>query len=282
MISIKDIWHRIVNYDRDVDELNAQLTNLYNQSHDKIDTLNIQITQLNDQILKQDVIIKSKTIIKPSVDDADYWNNKWNKSTIYYNAPKRKKVTEYVQYRDIPQITDIAHILISDNPDIRHDKDGVVFTAMNWLENQFKNGTFRYVSDQGEVWEPPEETLTSKRGDCDNFGIVTYFVIREMFKQLDQWEQVKHRLKCVAGNINQRSSIPSGAGGHFYCNWLHSTAEWFTVESTYYRKNAINMFDKIPQKLNNLYGTIWFTFNEEYSWAQHSLTVTKNDFKKII
>lgn len=229
------------------------------------------ITELEEQIEPE-----------PNIDDADYWNNKWKKSTVWYSAPKRKKVIEYVKEKSSLPIINLANVLIGKYNLSSNDLDDVPLKVMKWVESQFKARKFKYLLDKGEIWEDPEDVLDAKKGyDCDSYGILMYYVIRQIFQLLGKWDEVKHRLKCVAGNVNRKGSIPSSAGGHFYLLWLHSDGQWYTVETTYYRPVSILNFGKKPQKLNSMYGTIWFTFNESHSWAQHSIVINQKDYKKL-
>jgi|TARA_Y100000310_G_scaffold140352_1_gene139761 hypothetical protein len=239
--------------------------------------LEIENSSLKEVLLAaEQVELLEKYENSPDVYDSEYWDNKWKQSTVWYNAPKRKKVTSYVKYKKSEHIKSIADSING----LHQDPDGIVLEILEWLESQFKSGKFKYKLDKGETWTQPSELLERGYGDCDDYGILEYNVIRQKFLDLGMWEIVKHRLKCVAGNVNRRGSIPSGAGGHFYLMWLAEDGEWYCVESTYYRKNAIVNWLKLPQKLNPMYGTIWFTFNESKSWSQNSLTVSKKDFKK--
>ena len=140
-----------------------------------------------------------------------------------------------------------------------------------------KQQCYDLMTSSGKVYLP---TVGVYVRQCDDYMILEYDIIRELFNQLSVWENVKHRLKCVAGNVNKRGSIPSNAGGHAYLIWLAEDKEWYTVETTYYPEKAITNFKKLPQKHNQMYGTMWFTFNEDKSWAQNSITVTTLDFNK--
>lgn len=265
--TVHDIWNRIVDYpnlQRANIELLDQVTNFQARFH----SCSSALSKLK------------KKLEKPSVHDAEYWDNKWEKSRIRYRAPKAKEVTKYVKYREIKEVSDIARNVINASPLNADDVDAVPIAVLKWLEKQFKARRFKYKLDKGEDWATSEVLLERKYGDCDDWGILEYYLIREIFTQLNIWEHVKHRLKCVAGNVNRYGSIPSTAGGHFYLNWLHSDGQWYTVESTYYRSNAINNYGKMPQKYNSAYGVIWFSFNEDYSWTQNSLTISRGGFKK--
>ena len=236
------------------------------------------ILQLENEVRKLEKLTVP-TLKKISVDDSEYWNSKWEKSVVFYNSPKRGMVITHLKDRDIAELTLVAKTLMKENNFTNPDQ--VPIAVLKWLEKSFVSGKFTYQTERGEEWSTPEETLKKRNDDCDGWGIVEYYLIRTLFKQLNQWDGVKHRLKCLAGNVNNYGSIPSQAGGHFYLNWLHSDGEWYTVESTYYRQKAIDLYGQLPQKLNPAYGTIWFSFNSDWSWSNHSLTISREDFKKL-
>ena len=257
---LKDLWIRI----RDYNEIVDTCSDLYED-----------ITLLQEEI---ETLKKLNTL--KDVNDAKYWNEKWKQSNVYYSAPNRKLVTSYLEKGNYSSVVRIARDIINDFGLSIDDVDMVPLAVMKWNKAQ----KWKYKPDKGEKWNTPSETLTNlaegKYCDCDDLGVLEYYLIREIFIQLNVWEKVKHRLKAMAGNVNRRGNIPSSAGGHFYLNWLTEDCEWMTIESTYYLYMAIANWKKKAQKLNPMYGTIWFSFNEEYSWAQNSLTVSKKDFEK--
>jgi len=212
------------------------------------------------------------------VNDADYWNNKWIQRVIYYAAPKKNKVQSYLN-KPVPEdVVKIAKSIIYDCGSFSDSESSVLLAVMQWVESK----KFKYGNDVGEVWKEPSQILKDKdiQNDCDDIGILEYYIAREIFQQLKIWEKVRHRLKCVCGNVNRPYGVPSSAGGHFYLIWLAEDCNWYCMESTYYRSDAIRNFRKKPIKLNPVYGTMWFTFNEEYSWAQNSLVIDKSSFIK--
>ena len=220
---------------------------------------------------------------RASVTDAEFWNTKWKQSTIYYSAPKRKKVINYVTENTgltgtLRTLRDRCDLLISSNGLHPGSVDSVPLSVMRWIAAE----KFKYKHDKGELWKTPEQVWADKDvgNDCDDIMILEYYMIRYMFTKLGVWGDVRHRLKCVAGNVNRKGSIPSSAGGHAYLNWLCDDGNWYTIETTYNLPTAILNYNKKSQKFNSMYGTIWFSFNEQYSWAQNSLTVCKDDFDK--
>jgi len=237
----------------------------------------VQISNLMQR--NQELSIKLGNLTREvDVNDAKFWNNKWIQSKIYYKAPKRKWVTQYVKEYPFPRIYQIVYDIIANSRINLDDLDGVALAVMKWIKKE----KFKYAKEPSELWKCPEQILDDKNkgNDCDDIGILMYYIIRAILQEFGVWDKVKHRLKCAAGNVNRRGSIPSSAGGHFYLMWLHSDAHWYTVESTYYLATAIANYGKLPQKYNHMYGTIWFTFNEEHSWAQKSVTISKKSFIK--
>jgi hypothetical protein len=265
-----DDYENIIN---ELVEISANLDTLAQESKD----LQSVITSLSNRNMELSAKIMAQTKVH-DVNDSEYWNNKWIKKVIYYAAPKKNKVTAYLNKPVNKAIVEIAKNIISNNNNSINNESSVILAVMKWVDKE----KFKYGNDIGEVWKKPEQVLKDKRiqNDCDDIGILEYYLCREIFKQLNKWDKVKHRLKCVCGNVNRPYGVPSSAGGHFYLIWLANDCNWYVMESTYYRNIAISKFLNSPIKLNPTYGTMWFTFNEEYSWAQNSLVIEKQDFYK--
>ena len=229
-----------------------------------------------------------KLIRKKKKKDADYWNNKWMRNKIYYSAPKPKPVQEYLKLRNSnEEVTFLrfAKQIIQEYNLTKDNVDAVPLAVMKWRQKYFQKNRY-YKEDiktfkKREYWSNAYDTLINpKRGwDCDDLGVVLYNIIKYIFIEFEIWDKVKYRLKCVCGNINRLGAFPSCAGAHFYLIWLADDEEWYVVETTYYVDRSINLYKKIPAKYRPEYGTIWFTFNEDYAWSQHSFTISKKDWK---
>lgn len=212
--------------------------------------------------------------------DAEGWNNKWTKSIVKYAAPIDKYVIEYVEDKEYLEINQIAMEIIEANQII--DISLIPKIVMLWIEKE----RFKYKTEEKENWNDPLSTLINKDvgNDCDDIMILTYYIIRKIIQIKGLWQQNKHRLKCqdihVFSYTNQ-GNILNYAGRHANLIWLGEDCEWYTIETTYYLNQAISNFHKKPQRQNNKYGLINYTFNEDYSWAQNSIIVQK-DYKKII
>ena len=240
MIStIKEWLYRINHYPDLIDEFTE-----LDQENEDIRLANSMLMERN-----QELSIKLGNLIRGvDINDAFFWNNKWIQSKIYYKAPKRKWVIQYVKDYDFPGVKRIALEIIRTYRLSIDDCDGVALAVMKW----FKDNKFKYAKEPSELWKCPEQILDDRDvgNDCDDIGILEYYICRQIFNELNVWEKIKHRLKCVAGNVNRLGDIPSSTGGHFYLTWLHNDGHWYSVESTYYLDRAISNYGKLPQKYN--------------------------------
>ena len=241
-------------------------------------------TQLNEKYHElwntyQDYKLQVET--EPSVNDADYWDNKWTRNRITYRAPHIKAVQDYVRYRNIPAVDTIAKEIIQTYVLTEKSPDKVLKHVQTWREEVlFGKMKFKYKLDKAEKWNTPEETLQALKGDCDDVGILLYYIIRQVFVRLGMWDMVRHRLKCVCGNVNTAGKIPVGGGGHFYLIWLGDSGQWYVVETTWYPDLSKRKFLEFPQKADPMYGVMWFTFNEHWAWAQQDLHLDTFDWRK--
>lgn len=254
MIKLIKTWvHRVRDYDN--------LNNLYLS----LETVNADNVSKYLAVLKQLENCKSSLPHEPDVMDAGYWNNLYKQKRIYYSAPNRKLVTWYLKYRNIPEVNEIALFFKEIDP------DRIVLECLIWLDSRFKEEFFTYKKDKGEVWNTPEQTFKSFEIDCDDTGILLYYIIRQRFKDVQIWEQNKHRLWCQDIHVHESNQDHAYAGRHFNLIWLHSDGKIYTVESTFYRSRSILNFGTKPQAENPQYGLINYTFNESIMRLHHNL-----------
>lgn len=241
------------------------------------ENLKKESTKLKDNFISLKEAYDRETNLKvPQVEDHEYWNNKWRTNSVFY--PSSKRVTSYLSYRDISRIDDIA--LEINTHDLKVDM--IPLVVMTWIQEYGP----KYKFDVGEKWNTPEETIDQwdKGADCEDVAFLSYFIIRKIFMLRDQWEHVKHRLKCQDLYVYSYSSnraIMNPAGRHLAMLWLASDGEWYTVESTYYLNKAINYYLQVPQRKSRRYGMINYTFNEEFSWSQNRITLRGVNYSKV-
>jgi len=246
----------------------------------------IYLAEINEYKKKiKQLEIKAKESL-PKVTDANYWNNKFPKKLIKY---PNVDVTTHLKFREIKGITEIAYDIL----ELYHveSADDVANAWNKWcvtnIETQTRRTTtlkeFKYKTELKETWRTPEETLKLKYGDCDDFMILGYFVIRKMLILLSKWEYNAHRLLCqVVFVFSSATKLPAPAGWHANLLWIHSDLNYYTLETTYYASKALTNFGKLPQKYNTMYQLIDFTFTSEYSFSVHDLERSSYDYKKTI
>ena len=220
------------------------------------------------------VIMENK---KLNVYDKKYWNNKYEKNDVYYAAPLRRKVIDYVKYYHIPEIDAIANELIVKCSLKANLPDAVPYAVMVWLKEKFDKSYFRYQAEKREDWRKPDHTLEIRYGDCDDYMILEYFLIRAIFKKLSCWEKNKHRLKCVDGHTHHDQPFYPYGGRHAYLIWLNEYCQWMTVETTFYLDIAISSYFDLEHKDKLVYTIISYTFNEQYSWTPNNVILEKNN-----
>jgi len=260
------------------------------KDYDRIEADNIDLAMNADDLhhdlnSKRDVIVRLEAEIidlealnqKPDVYDSEYWNGRWPKKTVYYSAPRRKNVVLYLKDRKITVVNliveEILHYSKFDSA------DEIPLAVMKWVEAK----GFKYKFDESEHWNTPEETMKAVESgtDCDDIAILEYYIIRKILKTRAEWTINKHRLKLWDGWIYKPTGTILRPGyRHVNCIWLAEDTQWYTIESTWYLKRAINNWLRKPMKKERMYGAINFTFNEEYCWSPLSLTMKETDYRK--
>lgn len=81
-----------------------------------------------------------------------------------------------------------------------------------------------------------------------------------------------YRIKVAAGWVVAGKNAP--LGGHAYPIFLRKDEEWVTLDPCYY-PNDLPVSQRVPVKNDPNYKDVWFTFNDEYSWANKPVTVIK-------
>ena len=185
---------------------------------------------------------------------ASFWNNKWKKSVILYDA------------------RGLGTMMISD---ILQDTFKTTIDAFKQLNNDSKalavvkwtRGNIGYMGDfennkEIEFWQYASETWKSKKGDCEDEAILMYKLLRNLGVPA-------FRLKLCAGDVVSPSN-PQDLVGHCYLIYLSEQYnDWFILDGCYYPELSVQRFLKVPHRDCPEYRTIWWTFSEIGMWAQH-------------
>lgn len=227
---------------------------------------------------------------KEPVMDSEYWNNKWRQKRIYYDYGEGDNPIDLLQLSD--EERDYLRSFVDDIKsrfNLRHQIEDnnnlgkVPISVFKWRMDYF-DGNEGYILDKNnyddsEYWATPVKTLETKEYDCDDIMIVEYALIKMIFEDFNLWNKVRHRLKCVAGNVNNWDGIH--AGGHAYLIWLADDGRWYPIETTYYIDRAEGYWMEDSVKDLPVYGTIWFTFNDKLGWSQFDVRYSRKQTKKL-
>ena len=195
-----------------------------------------------------------------------YYNNKYPTTPIYYSGrtlPNTQKAVK-VDVRDFFTLNDgivqsIAKTL--NRGDGKDDK-----TALACLQWVIEN--VGYVSDitkykKGEFWCFSFETLTADSdgkymGDCDDGAILLANLM--ILAGIPNW-----RVRINAGRV--LNPYTKTVTGHAYVTYFTDEHTWVVLDWCFFQ-NLNEMKDRKNYKMNELYKSVWFSFNDTKSWSK--------------
>ena len=134
----------------------------------------------------------------------------------------------------------------------------------------FVQDSIRYVGDeiargQVEYWQNPEDTITRGTGDCEDGAI--------LMKSLTQCAGVPDwKVKIVAGDVK--------GGGHAYCTYIRNNDTQCVMDWCYW-PNRLPVNARKEFKNEENYYSIWFSFNNDHSYAETKVTYAAGAVLKI-
>lgn len=188
---------------------------------------------------------------------AAYWNNKWKKTTIIYNA----RSAGYIPIQDILNDGFDKKIYIDTD-----DNDEKVKQVLLWARDKLKYKGDREVWNKPEYWQTASETWDLMSGDCEDGAIIMYKLLRNMGVPA-------FRLKICAGDVLNPMN-PQNTVGHAYLIYLserHNT--WHVVDWCYWPGTSYMCLYGVPHSKITNYRRIWWSFNEDHMWSQHDTEV---------
>jgi transglutaminase-like putative cysteine protease len=208
---------------------------------------------------------------------ADFWNSKWPKAPILYSgrALRGKKDNIAVDVRAFILTNDEIVNQVIDKYNLKGQNDNE--TAYNCQNFVCKFLTYKYDDDSNkcpEFWQFPFETLQSSIGDCEDGAILIASLLINC--GVPSW-----KVKVAAGDVIIDNKVAK-TGGHAYCLFLADRIEtdrkleWVILDWCYYPDQKVKCDKKPLAKdggFQSCYKEVWFTFNNEYSWNQESLTI---------
>ena len=220
----------------------------------------------------------------------DYWSDKWEKAPIIYTG-RALRGESYNKQIDV----DVKAFIKRNDAILWHvitqlelRKDNPNETALkiqNFVCNFLKYKYDDLASECPEFWLFPFEAIQSEIGDCEDGAILIASLL--INAGVPSW-----RVKvCAAQVMADPVFAPSDSelGGHAYCIYLadrpesERKLEWVILDWCYLQDPEVSIEDK-PLARNGgtegAYRNIWFTFNNDYSWAQSSFEVKEGRISK--
>jgi len=179
---------------------------------------------------------------------ANYWNNKWPKERVIYNA-------QYGRPRDVRTfIFDRSYILddvIHNYNLVGKNYDETMYNILIFVIDHIKYAGDMETKNQKEFWQNPEDTITLGKGDCEDGAILI------------------KSLSLVAGVPDYKAKIAAGSvrgGGHAYVIYVRSDDTQCILDWCYWPNKMLIKDRKKFEEEENYYD-IWFSFNKEFSFS---------------
>jgi hypothetical protein len=220
----------------------------------------------------------------------EYWNDKWVTAPIIYTG-RALRGESYNKQIDVDVKTFIKkndailwHVLTQ--LELRKETpNDTALAVQNFVCNFLKYKYDDIASDCPEFWLFPFEAIQSEIGDCEDGAILIASLL--INAGVPSW-----RVKvCAAQVMADPVFAPSDEelGGHAYCIYLadrpesERKLEWVILDWCYLQDPEVSIEDK-PLARNGgtegAYRDIWFTFNDDQSYAQSSFEVKEGRISK--
>jgi len=198
----------------------------------------------------------------------EYWNSKHPKKDIKYGGRALRGC-----YNRIP--IDVRSMIWANDCMLKEvaskvtNGDDTYDVAAHKLQ-KFIVSNIEYVSDKKssrleEFWQFPNETLISGCGDCEDSSILLASLL--INAGIPSW-----RVRVTAGLVSTGRNAPDG--GHAYVTYCReSDNNWVVLDWCYLEDSSIPVNKKPLFKDKKNYKKIWFSFNNNYSWAHYNIDV---------
>ena len=204
-----------------------------------------------------------------------YYNSKYPKAPITYDGRYVLSGGKQIRYQ-----MDVRDFIFNDNVIIKNlvqqivrgskTEEQKVLKILFWVQQHIT-----YVPDKenegvDEFWQFPVETLTLRKGDCEDGSIL-------IASMLLNAGIPAYRVRIAAGLV--KAGKAAETGGHAWCTYTMGTeaeaAKTVALDWCYYA-NKLNFAQRPNLSEDNNYIEIWFSWNHQYSWARQPLEVGKS------
>ena len=184
----------------------------------------------------------------------DSLNNKYPKKVITYNGryiPKYGQVKIDVRGFFInPVCSEMLNIV---KPWLKLPDDQKAFKCLEWVINFISYVPDKENTGLNEFWFMPQETLMTRRGDCDDGSILLANFMLSV--GIPYW-----KIRIVASDTI--------AGGHCWVSYyFEEKNRWVTLDWCFFPVNH-SIKARPDYKNDKNYGNIWFSFNEKCAFSK--------------
>lgn len=199
----------------------------------------------------------------------DYYNNKYPTKPVFYSGRVLlgPKTRFKVDVRNFFTLNDesLKNIVTGLNLSSQTDNQKAL-TCFKWISTNFpyKSDSTNYGA--GEFWCMPYESLAKKSGDCEDGAILLANLL--IIAGVPSW---KVRINC--GYVFE--PIKKIQSGHAYLTFFDDIKEKWVILDWCYYPNLKKIVDREEYKKESMYQGVWFSFNNENSWATDDGDVRK-------
>ena len=282
--TIKTFIHNALNYDKDISELNKEITKYKVELAELKDEM-IIITEKKDAAENQLKLLLEEHVVDINEIKEWYETRFGDAGWFYpYDSGSRKDVKNVFKLSSSIGATVIRELSIKilEENGLQETEESYVSPVdiITCVKRYFSHkNEWTYVTDMQEhgvpeYWAPADVSAKTRRGDCDSLAILMHVLILDMFEMFN-FNEYGWRLKLTAG-------IVLGEGGHAYNIWLHDDGEWYVIESTYDLKGSFaRTWLKTPVRNNNMYVDFWGFARPDRSFKGFSLGSLNNQLQYL-
>jgi len=197
-----------------------------------------------------------------SLQGADFWDNRWPKNKVIYKA--RGKYSMDVRNLILTR-SYILDPIVAANAGKNAAGDNYDDQVLALLDFVIKTITYKSddsVYDKPEFWQHPEVTLQMGIGDCEDGALLLGSLMRVSGIP-------SYRVKLCAGWVKSGTKQE----GHAYIIYLANDNKWYTLDWCYWPKDSKDNYKIKQHEDNDNYKDIWWTANDESSWAQSTTKI---------
>lgn len=214
---------------------------------------------------------KVKEEIEPSRSELlkEYYNNKYPTIPILYSGRvlPGSNTRFNVDVRDFFSLNDQVLVNMVNSLKMQTMTDNQkALACLKWIITHFpyKSDTTNY--SLGEFWCMPYESIAKKSGDCEDGAILLANML--IIAGVPNW-----KVRINAGMVLEPSTKMQV--GHAYVTFFDEENEKWVILDWCYYPNTKLIKDREEYKKETLYQEVWFSFNNEYSWASNEGDVRK-------